>query len=538
MSSIFGTKQKIALLVFGAMLLVSSATIPVHASGPLGESYSLSQSAARIQETNAQSIAFTLNVTKAFSGVNYQFTWAVRDPSGSVISRNTQVNSAPTTFTTSATYPTDFGATVSQVGTYNVTVTQTSPPPATQAATSLFEVGLTNSETYQRTQVVSMIAQGYRNAENVTISIGSKSGSASGFPTTRPATSQGVLSFSWTTMAPSVPLGNYTVTLTGSNTPKTGFPDTEVFLIQPANMTISQLLIGQNSLQRSVTENFRFLATYPSNAQARTGSAIIRIIESDGVTEHDVTASYRTALAQFEGTYQIPLSSNTGVWVASIDVGGYNDGYGNIGPSPSVNRGFAVSSAILSVTPSTSNGNYTTGSIVVINAIVVTPDGENFTSGTVTAVTHYSSSQVGSPLQMSYDQTHGKWIASYTVNATNPAGIWFIQINATDSYGNSGYGSTSILVTIPPTQQPAPPPLQTSTFNYLWIVVIGLLAAIAVLVSFIVHRRGRMVRKVLQVDLEAVHAEAAKVENNEFFKSVQEQLKEERKSPSNSQPSA
>jgi hypothetical protein len=279
---------------------------------------------------------------------------------------------------------------------------------------------------------------------------------------------------------------------------------------------------------RSQTETFRFTATYPNSVQARTGSATIRIVEADGLTEHDVTATYRTNIGQFEGNYQIPLSSQIGAWVASIDIGGYNDGYGNIGPSASVNRGFAVSAAILIVTPSIPNGNYTTGSIIVINAKVVTPDGTDFTAGTVTATTHHSTFQIGNPLQLSYDQTHGKWVGSYTVNATNPAGIWFIQVNATDGYGNSGYGSTSTLVTIPPTQQP---PQQASTFNYLWIVIIGLVAALAVLASFIVYRRGRMVRRVLKVDLEAIHAEAAKVENNEFFKNVKEQLKEQRKDP-------
>ncbi|HVH16160.1 MAG TPA: hypothetical protein VNA15_10655 [Candidatus Angelobacter sp.] len=523
-ASIFGTKRPIALLVVGAIILLSSATIPVHAPGPFGEIYSLSQSATRIQETNSQGITFILNVTHAFSGVNYQFTWTVRDPSGTVLSHNTQVNSVPTTFTTSAAYPTDFGATITQVGNYNVTVTQTSPPPATQAATSLFEVGLTNVETYQRTQVVAMVAQGYQNAENITISISSKTGSASGFPTTRLANSQGVLSYSWTTMAPSVPLGNYTVTLTGSSTPKTGHPDTEVFLVRPANMTITQLSITQSSLQRSQVENFRFVATYPSNAPARTGSAMIRIIESDGVTEHDITATYRTTLAQFAGTYQLPLSSSIGVWVASIDVGNYNDGYGNIGPSPSVNRGFAVSAAVLAVMPSIPNGNYTTGSIIVINAIIVTPGGDNFTSGTVTAIAYHSSVQIGSPLRLSYDQSHGKWVGSYTVNATSPTGTWFIQVNATDLYGNSGYGSTSTLVTLPPSPT-------SSAFNYLWIVVIALVAALTILASFIVYRRGRVVRSVLKIDLEAIHAEAAKVENNEFFKNVQEQLKEQRNNP-------
>ena len=526
-ASIFGTKQEIVLVVIGTMLLVSSTCIPVHASGPLGEIYSLSPSATRIQETNTQSITFTLNVTHAFAGVNYQFTWTVRDPSGAVRSHNTQVNSVPSTFTTSVTFPADFGVTLTQVGNYNLTVTQTMPPPSTQATTILFEVGLTNSETYQRTQTVSLIAQGYQNLENITISISSKNGIPPGFPTTKLANSMGVFSYSWNNMAPSVPLGNYTVTLTGS---KTGVPDTQAFLIEPANMTITQLSITQNALQRSQTQNLRFVASYPNTAQARTGSATIRIIESDGVTEHDIPASYRTILSQFEGTFQIPLSSNTGVWVASIDVRGFNDGYGNVGPSLSVSRGFAVSSAVLSVTPSTPNGNYTTGSIIVIDAKVLTPDGANFTSGTVTAATHYSSVQIGNPLQLSYDQTHGKWVGSYTVNSTNPSGIWIIQVNATDTFGNSGFGSTSTLVTVPRTQQPPPPtttpPQQSSTFDYLWILVIGLVAALAILASLIVYRRGSALRKVLKVDVEAVHAEAKKVENNEFFKKVQEQLKE------------
>ncbi len=283
-------------------------------------------------------------------------------------------------------------------------------------------------------------------------------------------------------------------------------------------------------MQRSETENFRFTATFPSTAQARTGSAIIRVFEADGFTEHDITATYKTSLGQFQAAYQIPLSSGTGVWVASIDVGSYNDGYGNMGPSSSVNRGFAVSSAILAVTVSTPNSNYTAGSIVVINAIAVTPSGDNFTSGTVIATTRHSSLEIGSPLQLSYDQTHGKWVGSYIVNSTSPVGSWLIQVNATDAYGNSGYGSTSTLVTLPPTQQPPPSPT-SSAFNYLWIIVIGLVAAIAILASFIVYRRGRMVRRVLKVDLEAIHAEAKKVENNEFFKNVQEQLKEQRKNP-------
>src|SRR5437773_2953404 len=528
--SFFQTKQKIVFLVTVTTLFISLASFPVHASGPYGETYSFSPSASRIQETNNPGITFVLNVTTPLAGFNYQFSWTVTDPTGAIRTATTTVNTVPSAFATSVTYPTNFGSTnITYVVEYNITVSQSSPPPPTKAATSRFQVGLTDAEEYQRTQPVSVIAQGYKSSENVTISIRSATGHAPGFPTTPLADLLGVFAYTWTSIPPSLSLGNYTLTLTGSVTPKTGFPDTQTFLVVPANVTITQLSITQSSLQRSQTETFRFSATYPNSVQAKTGSAIIRIIEADGFTENDITATYKTSIGQFQGTFQIPLSSDTGVWVASIDVGGYNDGYGNIGPSSSVNRGFAVSPALLSVSSSTPNSTYTTGSIIVVNAIVVTPGGDNFTSGTVIAPTHISSVQIGSPLLLSYDQTHGKWVGSYTVNSTSPTGLWFIQVNATDAYGNSGYGSTSTLVTLPPSQQPPSP--TNSAFNYLWIIVIALVAALAILASFIVYRRGRMVRRVLKVDLEAIHAEAKKVENNEFFKNVQEQLKEQRKNP-------
>jgi hypothetical protein len=72
-------------------------------------------------------------------------------------------------------------------------------------------------------------------------------------------------------------------------------------------------------------------------------------------------------------------------------------------------------------------------------------------------------------------------------------------------------------------------PQQSSTFNYLLVVAIALLGGLLVLVSWIIFGRRRVLRRVLKVDLEAIHAEAKKVENQDFFKKVQEQLRQQRK---------
>src|SRR3989441_3090237 len=138
-----------AFLATVATLFISLASFPVHASGPYGETYSFSQSASRIQETNSPGITFVLNVTTPLAGFNYQFSWAVTDPTGAIRTTTTTVNTVPSVFATSVTYPTNFGSTnITYVGEYNITVSQSSPPPNTKAWTSLFQVGLTDAKEY------------------------------------------------------------------------------------------------------------------------------------------------------------------------------------------------------------------------------------------------------------------------------------------------------------------------------------------------------------------------------------------------------
>ena len=466
----------------------------------------------------------------------YSFSWAVRDPAGQTYTTATTGGGGPSSFTTSVNFPGNFGPTaiVQYVGNYTLNVNQTSPTVTTPtlAGTGRFQVKLTDSDSYKRTASAIVLAQGYQPNENVSIAISTTSGPAAGYPIIRKADSSGALSYTWTNIPPSTPLGNCTVTLRGSTTTKPVL-DTSRFDIDATNVTITQLAITQSSLERSQTENFRFTAAYPSSTVARTGMATIRIIEADGVTEHDIPATYRSPLGEFQGSYQIPLGSSSGAWVASIDIGGFDDGYGNTGPQAGVFHGFAVSPATMLISVTTNKSNYTSGNVVAISADVVTPGGANFTSGTVTTTSFYSGREVRNTMQLSYDQTRGEWVGSYTVNAADPPGVWLIEVNASDAYGNSGYGSTSALFTVTSSPPPSNPSsqsfLQMLTSNYLLLMVIVLAALLALLGSWIIYRRGRISRRVLKVDLEAVHAEAEKVEKDSFFKNVQEQLKEMRK---------
>src|SRR3989441_4856274 len=517
-------RRYILLPLLALLLSMTSFSFSVHA---VGETYSLTTSVARIQESSGASVPLGLNVTNANTLANYAFTWHVKDPSGSIYQANSQTNVPHgTSFVEGVAYPGNFGTTASidLVGIYAVWVNQTQPPlvGSTGVGTPVqFQVGLTDSLSYQRTLSVAIKASGYKPNLNVTIRISGQNGLAPNFPTNKTADNNGDLSYLWSSIPASIPVGNWNVSLSGN--PTKNPPDVQSFTILPANVMISSLTLSRSLLQASQMEDFRFSATYPNGSRVKTGGASLLLIEADGSTSHYVAMSYSNGLSAFHGTYQIPLSSQFGPWVATIEASTFDDTYGNKGPVSGVFKPFTVTAAILTVSVVTASNNYTAGDIVAIYVSVVTPGGDNFTSGTVTATTYYSTRPIGSPSQLFYDQSRGRWAGSYMVNSTDPAGIWQIQVNATDTYGNVGQGSTSILVSTPN----APP--QSSAFNYLLVVVIALLGGLAVLVSWIVFGRRRVLRRVLKVDLEAIHAEAKKVENQDFFRKIQEQLKQQRK---------
>jgi len=511
------------LSFLGAVLFATLFNSPVHA---LNETYTLMASTARLQESSTANVLLVLNVSNANTLADYAFNWHVKDPSGTTSQANNQT-SVPhgSSFVESVAYPARFGASANLdlVGIYTVWVNQTQPPllGSTGVGTTIqFQVGLTDSMTYQRTLLVTIRASGYTPSLNVTITISGQSGLAPSFPTNKLADANGNLSYVWSIPA-SIPIGDWTVSLSGN--PTKNPPDVQSFTILPANVMISSLTLSRSLLQASQMEDFRFSATYPNGSRVKTGGASLLLIEADGSTSHYVAMSYSNGLSAFHGTYQIPLSSQFGPWVATIEASTFDDTYGNKGPVSGVFKPFTVTAALLTVSVVTASNNYTTGEIVAIYVSVVTPGGDNFTSGTVTATTYYSTRPIGSPSQLFYDQSRGRWAGSYMVNSTNPAGIWQIQVNATDVYGNVGQGSTSILVSTPNAPQ------QSSTFDYLLVLVIALVGGLAVVGSWIIFGRRRVLRRVLKVDLEAIHAEAKKVENQDFFRKIQEQLRQQRK---------
>jgi hypothetical protein len=133
--------------------------------------------------------------------------------------------------------------------------------------------------------------------------------------------------------------------------------DSQIFTVQPTSVSISKLAANVTLLQGAQVVAFSFISTYPDASLANTGVANVRVVEPDGITNHLVSTTYNSTAKGFVGTYRFASGAPTGGWVAVIDPAAFDDGYGNVGPSTNVVRGFVLA-PVSSQTPQTSTVTY------------------------------------------------------------------------------------------------------------------------------------------------------------------------------------
>jgi flagellar protein FlaH len=466
-------RARLALLIILCSICLAVISPPVRA--PPGESYALTITASRVQESITNQVVLSLRVTNASAFTNYGFTWTVVDPTGFSHTANNSTNTGfATSFTLSTDYAKSFSPSTSlrYVGNYTVRVDQTNPSSKLNVASGQFQVGLTNAATYHRTDTTSIEGIGYRSGENVSITISFGSNPVPGFPTWGSADNNGALSYLWQS-PPGASIGIYNVTLQGSITVKS-ITDTQVFSLFATNVTIPQLMVARTSLERTETQVFAFAPIYLSGVAVQSGAVTVTVVEPDSITTHYATANYDSSTGLFQASYRIPLSGQVGTWASSVRAASLNDGYGNTGPLVGVTSGFNVQPAQLSVSVSIGNKTYSPGDVMAIYASVHSPDGTQFTSGTLTAFLSPldSATQIGSGVRLVYVSSQARWVGSTVVNSTNPAGVWLVNVNASDIYGNIGQGSSVAVVNSGLTQ----PPSQPLNLFY-FIVVAGIVGA-------------------------------------------------------------
>ena len=509
------------LLAFTAIL---ASTGSVFAIGPCCTgTYSLSAVPASTQEGNSVSLILTVSGITSTTNTLYSFRFLVRDPSGTTyqsIPQNYTTYAGQTQFTILVTFPGGaFSGSDSLVGKYTATVDQLMPLAATNVATSTFYVGLTDASEYQRTQTVNVQASGYNASEPVTVSIRTYTTFIIVFSQSLQASTGGTVSASWD-IPVNATIDSYVLTVTGTSTVKSP-PDTQQFAVTIATVTIASIMSQKSSYQRTDTMMYSFQPKYPDGTVPSTGVGLINLMNPNrrNVT---LTATYDPSTQTFNATYKTTAMNQTGAWTASLASHAFTDAFSNSGPYQRVSNSPQLTIAALSVLVTTGT-NFVLGQQAKFNASITYPDGSVLTSGSVSAYFLYSGTPViNDTIPLVFDTGLGVWVGTYTPKASDTGGLWSLIFKASDSSNPTDTGSATRAITLQNNTTSSPGSNASLPLFYFGIIaalIAGLLISI-----FLAFRRRKETHARLKIDLEAVRSEAGRIESQDFFKSIKDQV--------------
>lgn len=506
-------------LTLGTVPLVRAPISP-----PGGCTCSLSSVPAYGQEGTTISLVLDVSVG-IITTTTYQFRFNVRDPAGTTHTSqfmNHTTTPGQTEFTIVVAYPGQYiTGTNSLVGKYTATVDETMPSAGTNVANSTFILGIADSSSYERTQTINVQGSGYNAAEPVTVTIKTLTSSTTVFSQLIPAGPNGVVTASWK-IPRNATIDNYVVSLTGTTTTKNP-PDSQTVYVRAATISITTLQSKKSTYQRTDTMEFSFQPTYPDSSIPSTGVGLLTLTgpSGKGLT---LTATYNGTTQTFNATYLTTITNQTGTWTASLGTHGYSDAFGNTGPGVVLTSSPQLLAATISIVVST-NTNIAVGQQLRFNVTGTYPDGTAVQSGTLRAYLIYSGTPgINDTVPTVYDSGLGGWIGTYTARQGDVGGLWSLDISLSDSSSPADSGSATRAITI----QNGNNSNNSASFPLYYFGIIAAIIAGLLIAMIMVFKKRRVGHASLKIDLEAVHSEAGRIESQEFFKTIKEQVDKEK----------
>jgi len=398
------------------------------------------------------SVLLILNVVGASPSTLYQFNFHVRDPSTKIwnsILENYTTFSGQTQFSLLPSYPSAAfigvgGGSSSLVGQYVGWVNQTRPAignAAVAVTTNGFYFILTDYTEYQRTQTVGIRASGYNASETATVIIRTQTTLTVVLNSTTTASPTGLVTDSWK-IPRNAAIDNYLITITGKSTAKSP-ADAQGFGVKAASMSISSFTASRTAYQRTETMKFSFKSSYPDSTYANSGTALV-VLKNPSLGAVSLTAVYDNVAQTFNATYKTFPTNQTGTWTTSLGVNGFDDGFGNTGPTTAVTTSSQLQPATLTLTI-TSKSYFAIAEQIKFNATIQYPDLSTLQSGQVSAFLLFSGGGHNDTIPVIYDSTINFWVGTYTPG-NEPGGLWSLTVTGADSASptNSGKATKTI----------------------------------------------------------------------------------------------
>jgi hypothetical protein len=507
----------LTLVALAALVpLLCVGTIPLaHAEN----AYTLTPFPVFTQEGNT--VALVLTVNNANTSTTYRFVFVVKDPANQTSTSAIQTHTTgpnENQFSILVNYPSpSFAGSNSLVGQYNAQAVQIGSTLQTIVATSHFFYSVADNIGYERSQTVNMRASGYAASEQVTVTIVTKSTLTTVFSRTVTASAAGIVSTTWR-IPVNATIDTYLLSLAGASTVKSP-SDAQGFSVKQAIMNIASISSLQSTYQRTETMQFSFQPAYPDGSFATTGVALLTLARPDG-RNITFTATYDNSSQTFQTSYKTSPDNQTGTWTASLAAFAYSDAYGNNGPVRSVTSSAQLNPAALTVNVGTGT-NFAVGQQMSFNASITYPDGTILQSGGVGAYLLLSGSPaLNETVPMVFDTNLQIWVGTFTWKPADTGGLWSLNVRASDSSNspNTGTATRAVIVDNGAAASPGFP-------LYYFGIAAALIAAALLGAMLVFKRRRKTTGASLKIDLEAVKSEAGRIEGQDFFQSIRDQVK-------------
>lgn len=269
--------------------------------------------------------------------------------------------------------------------------------------------------------------------------------------------------------------------------------------LQPASFSIT--IVASSNFLAGQPVNFNATIQYPDGTNLQSGQVFAFLSYSGGGYNNSMSVVFDTTVLLWKGTYTPQVYEPGGLW--SLTVKAWD--------SPSVpppNSGSATKVVTLQDRPPIASFTKSSSALA----------GEQITFNAT------SSSDIdGTIVSYAWDFGDGSsGIGAVVTHSFSVAGSYTVKLTVTDNGGLTN-SNTSVLTVQPTSSSSGNLSLPLYYFGILAAIVAALLAG-----AFLAFRRHKVTHAKLKIDLEAVKSEAGRIENQEFFQSVKDQLRKDK----------
>jgi len=275
---------------------------------------------------------------------------------------------------------------------------------------------------------------------------------------------------------------------------------------------------GSTTSQVTITDRPPVVSFTPSPTIANTGQSItlsISVSDPDGTISttrvdwgDSVVQLYLGAITSANHSYNSTGASTSKIFTIIITGTDNNASYTSTSSQVAINDRVPIASFNPSSTA------VSTGQSVTLTISASDPDGN------VTAIrVDWGDGTIDTLTGTSKTDTH-----QYASTGSTSSKTFTITITATDNGGSTSTPSTSA-VSVAASSQSSSGNLSLPLYYF---AILAAVVAVLLVGGFLAFRRHKVTHAKLKIDLEAVRSEAGRIENQEFFQSVKDQLKKDK----------